>query len=112
MPNAAQACLCVVLGYGAMGLSHSYGHSKEEVSKETLRHAISINQHNEKLLGEVLREGNNRSKVTVATKWGLKYIDGQITPDGSPEFARHCIDQSTKNLGRAPDIWLLHRIDS
>ncbi|GAA5985266.1 hypothetical protein JCM10908_002593 [Rhodotorula pacifica] len=113
------------LGYGAMGLSQSYGVAKEEESKETLRHAIQIGcifwntatiygqeQHNEKLLGEILREGDNRNKVTVTTKWGLKNIDGQLVPDGSPEFARHCIDQSIKNLGSAPDIWLLHRIDA
>jgi hypothetical protein len=26
-------------------------------------------------------------------------------------FLQHCIDQSIRNLGSAPDIWLLHRID-
>lgn len=95
-------------------------------------------QHNEKLLGEVLREGDNRSMVTLVTKWGLKIVDGQLTSDGawslavdydrnanlasntdvfarttgSPEFAKECIDQSIKNFGTAPDIWLLHRVDS
>jgi hypothetical protein len=32
-------------------------------------------QHNEKLIGSVLREGDNRSKVFMTTKWGIK-------PDG------------------------------
>lgn len=34
------------------------------------------------------------------------------TSAGSPGFAEECIDQSIKNLGSAPDIWLLHRIDA
>lgn len=66
------------------------------------------------------------------TKWGLKLNDGKLQPDGqsrlargcrarrvdlailragSAAFARHCIDQSIRNLGSPPDIWLLHRID-
>ena len=98
-------------------------------------------QHNEKLLGQVLREGDNRKKVTLVTKWGIKKsAEGKLLPDGecilqrscnpldqrtrtdgdqaraafagSPEFAQECIDQSIENLGSAPDIWLLHRIDA
>lgn len=91
-------------------------------------------QHNEKLLGQVLREGDNRKKVTLVTKWGIKKSDeGKLVPDGkcisplrrkfltftplatstgSPKFAEECIDQSIENLGSAPDIWLLHRIDA
>ncbi|POY73356.1 hypothetical protein BMF94_3691 [Rhodotorula taiwanensis] len=112
------------LGYGAMGLSQSYGVAKDPESKETLRHAIEIgcqlwntatiygqDQHNEKLIGEILRESDNRDKVTLVTKWGLKLNDGKLQPDGSAAFARHCIDQSIWNLGSPPDIWLLHRID-
>lgn len=34
-----------------------------------------------------------------------------LASPGSPEFARQCIDQSIENLGSAPDMWLLHRID-
>ncbi|GAA6008287.1 hypothetical protein JCM10207_000073 [Rhodosporidiobolus poonsookiae] len=111
-------------GYGAMGLSQSYGVADDEESKKVLRHAIEIgctfwntatiygqDQHNEKLLGTVLREGDNRSKVTLVTKWGLKYEDGTMVTDGSPEFAKHCLEQSIANLGSAPDVWLLHRID-
>lgn len=40
-------------------------------------------QHNEKLLGEVLREGDNRKKVTLVTEWGIKKSDeGKLLPDG------------------------------
>ncbi|GAA5981557.1 hypothetical protein JCM11641_004096 [Rhodosporidiobolus odoratus] len=111
-------------GYGAMGLSQGYGKANDEDSKKVLRKAIEIgctfwntatiygpNQHNEKLLGEVLREGDNRSKVTLTTKWGLRAIEGGMETDGSAAFARECLERSIENLGSAPDIWLLHRID-
>ncbi|GAA5863605.1 hypothetical protein JCM8547_003663 [Rhodosporidiobolus lusitaniae] len=113
-----------VPGYGGMGLSQSYGPANDEESKKVLQHAIDIgctfwntatiygkDQHNEKLLGEVLRQGDNRSKVTLTTKWGLKLVDGGMETDGSAEFASHCLEQSKANLGSYPDIWLLHRID-
>ncbi|GAA5821046.1 hypothetical protein JCM11251_001935 [Rhodosporidiobolus azoricus] len=112
-----------VPGFGGMGMSQSYGETNDEESKKVLRKAVEIGctfwntatiygpeQHNEKLLGSVLKEGDNLSKVTVTTKWGLKMVDGELTTDGSPAFARECLENSIKNLGRV-DIWLLHRID-
>ncbi|GAA6038801.1 hypothetical protein JCM8097_002897 [Rhodosporidiobolus ruineniae] len=113
-----------VPGFGGMGLSQSYGETNDDQSKEVLREAIKIgctfwntatiygpDSHNEKLIGEVLKEGNNREKVTITTKWGLKMDNGELVTDGSAAFARHCLENSIKNLGSAPDIWLLHRID-
>ncbi|GAA5901871.1 hypothetical protein JCM6882_008696 [Rhodosporidiobolus microsporus] len=110
-------------GFGGMGMSQGYGKGDDEESKKVLRKAIEIgctlwntatiygpNQHNEKLLGSVLKEGDNLDKVTVTTKWGLKHVDGGMETDGSAAFARHCLENSIKNLGRV-DIWLLHRVD-
>lgn len=68
-------------------------------------------QHNEKLIGQVLREGDNRSKVFITTKWGLEFEDGKLVANGSPAFAEHCLEQSLQNLGSYPDAWLLHRVD-
>ncbi|KAL8283308.1 hypothetical protein RQP46_005718 [Phenoliferia psychrophenolica] len=111
-------------GYGAMGLSQSYGPADREASKDVLRHAIKIgctfwntatvygvDSHNEKLIGEVLREGDNRSKVIITTKWGLRRVGTDSEVVGTAAFAKECIDKSIVNLGSAPDIWLLHRID-
>lgn len=39
--------------------------------------------HNEKLIGEVLREGNNREKVVLGTKWGIKMVNGEMVLDGA-----------------------------
>ncbi|BGP30399.1 hypothetical protein JCM10296v2_002153 [Rhodotorula toruloides] len=55
--------------------------------------------------------GDNRAKVIVTTKWGVRWENGAMVVDGSPEYARQCIDQSIENLGSVPDMWLLHRID-
>lgn len=44
-------------------------------------------QHNEKLIGEVLREGDNRSKVIITTKWGLR-PEGT---DGKHAFGAACV---------------------
>ncbi|GAA5917731.1 hypothetical protein JCM6882_009366 [Rhodosporidiobolus microsporus] len=126
MPHTAKIddSLTVPLpGFGAMGFSHGYGHADDEESKKVLRKAIEIgctfwntatiygpDQHNEKLLGSVLKEGDNLDKVTIATKWGIKMVDGQMAMDGSAAYARECLENSIKNLGRV-DIWLLHRVD-
>ncbi|BGP38347.1 hypothetical protein JCM10450v2_002295 [Rhodotorula kratochvilovae] len=112
------------IGFGAMGFSQSYGVANDNESKMVLRRAIELgctlwntariygqDQHNEKLLGEVLREGNNREKVTVVTKWGLKHTSEGLETDGSVAYCAQCIDESIANLGSAPDVFLLHRID-
>lgn len=39
--------------------------------------------HNEKLSGEVLREGNNREKVVLSTKGGIKMVNGEMVLDGA-----------------------------
>ncbi|KAM0747634.1 Aldo/keto reductase [Meredithblackwellia eburnea MCA 4105] len=111
-------------GYGAMGLSPSTGETDDEESKKVLRHAIEIgctfwntaqvygqDQHNEKLIGEVLKEGNNRQKVVIVTKWGYKSTPTGLIIDGSAEYAQQSIEKSIQNLGSPPDIWLLHRVD-
>ncbi|KAM0752609.1 Aldo/keto reductase [Meredithblackwellia eburnea MCA 4105] len=99
-------------GYGGMGLSQSYGPTNDEEGKKVLRHAIEIGctfwntariygaeQHNEKLIGEVLREGNNREKVVIVTKWGLKPTGSAPVTDGmSPLFA----SRSSTTLSMAP----------
>ncbi|BGP15348.1 hypothetical protein JCM10213_003427 [Rhodosporidiobolus nylandii] len=115
-----------VPGFGAMGMSAFYGETNDEQSKATLRKAIEIGcttwdtanmyglGHNEKIIGEVLREGDNRSKVFLVTKFGNRWDNEKQTfyVDGSPEHAIQALDQSIKDLGGLyPDAWLLHRID-
>jgi len=69
--------------------------------------------HNEKIIGEVLREGDNRSKVFLVTKFGNKWDESKMySVDGSPEWAIKAMDNSIERLGGLyPDAWILHRID-
>ena len=71
------------------------------------------NGANEELIGSVLAEGDNRSKVFVITKFGQRWgegIDGYKC-DGPASYTTAAIDASIKRLGFAPDAWALHRID-
>ncbi|GAA5944666.1 uncharacterized protein JCM15063_000826 [Sporobolomyces koalae] len=115
-------------GYGAMGLSAFYGPTgTDEEGKQVLRKAIEVGctfwntadmygqGHNEKIIGEVLREGDNRSKVFLVTKFGNRW-DAPGVPsykvDGSPEYAIEAIKNSIERMGGIyPDAWILHRID-
>ncbi|GAA5914905.1 aldo/keto reductase [Sporobolomyces salmoneus] len=113
-------------GFGAMGLSAFYGPTgTDEDAKKVLRKAIEIgctfwntadmygDGHNEKIIGEVLREGDNRSKVFLVTKFGNKgSMSSGYTVDGSPAYAREALEASISRLGGLyPDAWIAHRID-
>jgi len=110
-----------------MGLSHIYGTANDEESKEVLRHAIKIGQtfwdtadiygngHNEELIGAVLKEGDNRSKVFLATKFGNHFnpvtreATGKVKGDAA--YIREAIENSIKRLGTTPDLYYQHRVD-
>jgi len=114
-------------GIGGMSLSSIYGTSNDEESKELLRHAIKIgltfwdtadiygSGHNEELIGSVLKEGDNRSKVFLCTKFGnvfdaaTRTPAGQIRGDGA--YIREAIEASIKRLGTTPDLYYQHRVD-
>lgn len=105
-------------GFGAMGLSHSYGRADEAESITTLHRAIDLGitffdtatgygaGHNEELLGRSIRE--NRSRLTIASKFTHR-------PSGSdaPSItARVAVEASLKRLSVDHiDLYYLHRID-
>lgn len=109
-----------------MGMSFAYGEGDDEQSKETLRKAIEMGctvwdtadmygrGHNEQIIGEVLREGENRKKVFLIDKFGNRWDDEKKSfyVDGSPDWTIEALDQSIKHLGGLyPDAYLLHRVD-
>ncbi|KAL5499030.1 hypothetical protein ACEPAH_1548 [Sanghuangporus vaninii] len=114
-------------GFGGMSLSNMYGAANDEESKELLRHAIKLgltfwdsadiygNGHNEELIGSVLAEGDNRSKVFLATKFGheldpvTRQSSGKIRGDAA--YIRQSIEASIKRLGTTPDLYYQHRVD-
>lgn len=111
-------------GFGAMGLSHSYGPADEQQSLQTLNHAIDAgitlldtanvygNGHNERLLSKVLR--HRREEVVLATKTGILPHAAPGTPkaQGDPAYIHRSIDESLTRLGiDEVDLYYYHRVD-
>ena len=115
------------IGFGAMALIDGmYGHSDDERSLATLRHAIDAGATlidtadayaagaNEQLVGRAI-EGRD---VQIATKWGIVFEGGrpiqhahaqEILVDARPERAREAAEASLQRLGvDAIDLWYLH----
>jgi aryl-alcohol dehydrogenase-like predicted oxidoreductase len=105
-------------GYGAMGLSHTYGHAEDDRSIATLHRAIDLGidffdtatgygaGHNEELLGKAIRD--RRDGLIIASKFVHR-------PGGSaaPAIrARDAVEASLKRLGLDRiDLYYLHRVD-
>ena len=111
------------IGLGTMGMSFAYGPApdKKEMVK-VLQEAVEMGEYffdtaevygpfaNEELLGEALAP--YRDKVTIATKCGIKMIDGKQVVDGRPEEILKSVEGSLKRLNvDAIDLYYLHRVD-
>lgn len=123
------------LGLGCMGMSWAYGPAAtKEAAERVLGHALELginhwdtadvygSGENERLVGPVVKA--NRDRVFLATKFGNVY-DHSMTShqdqvaqgpawivDGTPEYAKKCIDASLTRLGLDHvDLYYLHRID-
>jgi aryl-alcohol dehydrogenase-like predicted oxidoreductase len=63
----------------------------------------------EALLAEALGDDIHRHDVIVATKGGLRPVDGGVQRDASPEFLRDGVEQSLEHLGvEAIDLYQVH----
>jgi aryl-alcohol dehydrogenase-like predicted oxidoreductase len=63
----------------------------------------------ERLLAEALGDDIRRDDVIVATKGGLRRVDGGIERDSSPEFLREGVEESLRHLGvEAIDLYQVH----
>lgn len=105
-------------GFGAMGLSHSYGRAEDAGSIETLHRAIDLGitffdtatgygkGHNEQLLGEAVR--GRRDRLVIASKF-IHRPDG---PEGKVVQPREAVEASLTRLGvEQIDLYYLHRVD-
>src|SRR6185436_8047348 len=111
------------LGLGCMGMSQSYGTPPDKQSMIALiRTAVDrgitffdtaeiYGPHtNEELVGEALEP--LRQQVVIATKFGIKYVDGQQAQDSRPEVIRRSVDGSLKRLRTdVIDLYYQHRVD-
>ena len=121
------------IGYGAMVLEGLYGGVDEAQGVEVLRHVIEQgamidsadaygNGHNEQLIAKAI-EGR-RDQAFIATKFGIVFDEGQagnaietgwgfsLNINGSPDYARKCLNDSLKRLGTDHiDLYYAHYPD-
>lgn len=110
-----------VIGFGGMPLSIQ-GRPDEEQGRKVLHAAIDAGMtlidtadvyclddddigHNERLIASVVREREDRDRIHVATKAGLRRPRGAWTSDGSPQHIREACERSLRALG-TDRIWL------
>lgn len=118
------------IGFGCMGLSHAYGVALEKTEAIQRIHEafeagytlfdtaeVYVGKYadgspavNEELVGEALRPFRN--KVTVCTKGGIRWEDGNTVPDASRDSIRTSVENSLKRLGvDTIDLYYQHRQD-
>nr|KAJ0223611.1 hypothetical protein LSAT_V11C200067870 [Lactuca sativa] len=112
------------LGLGCMGMSAGYGPPKpEEDMIKLIHHAVNSGvthldtsdfygpYTNEILIGKALK-GLERGSVELATKFGIKSLDGEGEICGNPEYVRACCEDSLKRLDvDYIDLYYIHRVD-
>ncbi len=111
------------LGLGCMGMSQSYGTPPDKQAMISLiRTAVERGitffdtaeiygpQTNEELVGEALAP--LRAQVVIATKFGIKYENGQQVQDSRPERIKQSVEGSLKRLRTdVLDLYYQHRVD-
>jgi aryl-alcohol dehydrogenase-like predicted oxidoreductase len=109
------------VGLGCMGMSHGYGPATDKKESIAVIHraidlgvtffdTAEIYDDNELLVGEALAP--YRRQVIIATKCGIKNINGKQVVDGRPEVIRKAAEKSIKRLGiDVIDLYYLHRVD-
>jgi len=111
-------------GLGCMGMSAFYGPPKPDQEMISLiHHAVSRGITfldtsdiygpftNEILIGKAIK--GIRDKVQLATKFGVKNVDGKLEIQGDPAYVRACCEASLKRLDvEYIDLYYQHRIDT
>ena len=111
------------LGLGCMGMSYAYGQvqDKREMIK-LIDEAVKLGViffdtaemygpfTNEELVGEALAP--YRDEVVIATKFGIKRVEGSLIQDSRPEVIKNSIEGSLKRLKTDyVDLYYQHRVD-
>lgn len=111
------------LGLGCMGMSYGYGRTpdRNEMIK-LIKKAVELGitffdtaeiygpHTNEELVGEAIAP--SRDKVILATKFGLRLVEGRQVQDSTPGSIRRSIEGSLKRLRTDHiDLYYQHRVD-
>ncbi|BEG98465.1 aldo/keto reductase [Bacteroides sedimenti] len=111
------------MGLGCMGMSSGYGPASDVKEMTKLIHAALVRGINffdtAEIYGPYINEvlvGNAlvhvRDKVVIATKFGIKYANGNQELDSRPEIIRASVEGSLKRLKTdVIDLYYLHRVD-
>lgn len=110
------------IGYGAMGLSGTYGPADEAEGIAVIRRALDLgvnlidtaesygSGHNERLVGSAI--AGRRNEVFLATKFGGAGGPPTVGGKGRPENVLKAIEGSLARLGVDHiDLYYLHRVD-
>ncbi|MDH4108408.1 MAG: aldo/keto reductase [Gammaproteobacteria bacterium] len=111
------------VGLGCMNLSYGYGNpAPRKVAERVLLTALDLGishfdtaalygfGHNEELLGSVLKP--QRERIMLASKCGMRGVDGKRVIDGHPDMLRKDIEASLARLQtEVIDLYYLHRWD-
>lgn len=111
------------IGLGCMTIGKDYSAESQEEAIAIIRRAFELgvtmfdtaecygkDGQNEILVGKALKP--MRDQVVIATKCGVKFIDGHMVIDGSPQTIRKSIEGSLKRLQTDYiDLYYIHRVD-
>jgi myo-inositol catabolism protein IolS len=109
------------LGTNAVGGHNLFPNLNEEAGRELVRTGLAqgINfldtafiygpKRSEEIIGEVVKETGNRSKIVIATKAAHKFVGKNVVFDNSPAFLKQSVEDSLKRLQTDYiDIFYIH----
>jgi myo-inositol catabolism protein IolS len=109
------------LGTNAVGGHNLFPNLNEEAGRELVRTGLAqgINfldtafiygpKRSEEIIGEVVKETGNRSKIVIATKAAHKFVGKNVVFDNSPAFLKQSVEHSLKRLQTDYiDIFYIH----
>ena len=111
------------IGLGCMTIGKDYSEESKSQAIKIIRRAYELGVtmfdtaelyggggRNESLVGEALKP--IRDKVVIATKCGVKFIDGHMVINSAPEVIRESVEGSLKRLQTDHiDLYYTHRVD-
>lgn len=111
------------IGLGCMTVGKDYSEESKSQAIKIIRKAYELGVtmfdtaelyggggRNESLVGEALKP--IRDKVVIATKCGVKFIDGHMVINSAPEVIRESVEGSLKRLQTDHiDLYYTHRVD-